>query len=94
MTLASGKTGRGLKILSDVSMAERSLRYNEPPYYPRPVALAWADAAAKAGKLKDAEKAYRIALEEFPGLDRAERGLKLLQTRMKSGSKLTDGGVE
>ena len=94
LTLASGKTGRGLKILGEVSMAERSLRYNEPPYYPRPVALAWANAAAKAGKLKDAEKAYRIALEEFPGLDRAEHGLKLLQTRVKSGSKLADGGVE
>ena len=94
LTLASGKTGRGLKILSEVSLAERSLRYNEPPYYPRPAAVAWGDAAAKAGKLKDAEKAYRIALEEFPRLDRAERGLKQLQSRMKSGSKFTDGGTE
>jgi len=94
VTLASGKTSRGLKILSEVSLAERSLRYNEPPYYPRPVAVAWGDAAAKAGKLKEAEKAYRIALEEFPGLDRAERGLKQLLTRTKSGSKLADGGLD
>lgn len=94
VTLASGKTSRGLKILSEVSLAERSLRYNEPPYYPRPVAVGWGDAAAKAGKLKEAEKAYRIALEEFPGLDRAERGLKQLLTRSKSGSKLADGGLE
>ena len=94
LTLASGKTGSGLNILSDASLAERTLRYNEPPYYPRPAAIAWGDAAARAGKLKDAEKAYRIALEEFPGLDRAERELKQLQTRMKSGRKLTDGGTK
>jgi hypothetical protein len=84
-----------LKILSEVSLAERSLRYNEPPFYPRPVAAAWADAAAKAGKRKEAEKAYRIALEEFPALDRAERGLRqLLSQGGKRGPKLADGGLE
>jgi tetratricopeptide (TPR) repeat protein len=95
ITLASGKVSRGLKILSEVSLAERSLRYNEPPFYPRPVAAAWADAAAKAGKRKEAEKAYRIALEEFPALDRAERGLRqLLSQGGKRGPKLADGGLE
>lgn len=95
VTLASGKISRGLKILSEVSMAERSLRYNEPPYYPRPVAAAWGDAAAKAGKRKEAEKAYRIALEEFPALDRAERGLQQLLSRdPKIGIKLADGGLK
>jgi tetratricopeptide (TPR) repeat protein len=95
ITLASGNVGRGLKILSDVSLAERSLRYNEPPFYPRPVAVAWADAAAKAGKRKEAEKAYRIALEEFPAMDRAEQGLRqLLSQDAKPGSKLPNGGLE
>lgn len=93
ITLASGKVGRGLKILSEVSLAERSLRYNEPPYYPRPVAIAWADAAQKAGKNKEAAKAYRIALEELPGMERAERGLKQLLTKSgKSTAKLAEGG--
>jgi tetratricopeptide (TPR) repeat protein len=95
ITLANGNVSRGLKILSDVSQGERALRYNEPPYYPRPVAVAWADAAARAGKRKEAEQAYRIALEEFPAMDRAARGLRqLLSQGPKPGAKRADGGLE
>lgn len=95
ITIASGKTGRGVKILAEVSAAERALRYNEPPYYPRPVAVAWGAAAAKAGKSKQAEQAYRIALEEFPAMDRAVRGLQQVLTQGPvPGARRADGGLE
>jgi len=95
ITLAGGNVARGLKVLSEVSRGERALRYNEPPYYPRPVAVAWAEAAAKAGKPKEAEQAYRIALEEFPAMERAVRGLQhVLSHAPKPGAKRDDGGLE
>ena len=95
ITIASGRAGRGLKILAEVSTGERALRYNEPPFYPRPVALAWATAAAKAGQPKQAEQAYRIALEEFPAMDRAVRGLQQVLTQgAMPNPKRASGGLE
>lgn len=76
LVLASGKVSRGLKILEAASSAERALRYNEPAFYPRPVAEAWGDASLRANQLKMAEKAFRIAVHELPGSVRGERGLK------------------
>ncbi|MBM3784367.1 MAG: hypothetical protein FJW30_08390 [Acidobacteria bacterium] len=66
LRIAQGSVKQGLKGLEMASKAERALRYNEPPIYPRPIAEAWGQAAQRAGQRKKAEKAFRIALEQMP----------------------------
>jgi len=67
LDLAEGRTAKALKEFETASKAERKLTYTEPPYYPRPVAEPWGHAAQKAGKLDEAARAFRIALEQYPG---------------------------
>ncbi len=64
---AQGRLARGIKTLEAASKAERKLTYSEPPYYPRPVAEALGHLAARNNKPKQAEKAYAVALEQYPG---------------------------
>ena len=64
---AEGRVGRGLKTLEAASKAERKLTYTEPPYYPRPVAEALNHLALRNNKTAVAERAYRAALEQYPG---------------------------
>lgn len=64
---AEGRVDRAMKTLEAASKAERKLTYTEPPYYPRPVAEALGHLATRNNKLKKAEKAYAIALEQYPG---------------------------
>jgi tetratricopeptide (TPR) repeat protein len=66
LELADGQADRGFSLFKRASNAERRLTYTEPPYYPRPVAEAWGHAAEKAKKKGLAERAYRIALEQYP----------------------------
>jgi tetratricopeptide (TPR) repeat protein len=66
LELAEGRGGRALKLFEQASKAERHLIYTEPPYYPRPVAEAWGHAALKANKTGLSERAFRIALEQYP----------------------------
>jgi Flp pilus assembly protein TadD len=75
---------RARSLFEKASESERSLRYNEPPSYPRPVAEALGHAALRRGDTKTAERAFRIALEQFPANWHAESGLRALtdyQTR-------------
>lgn len=67
---------RALKAFDQAMTRERALVYSEPPYYPRPVALALAQAAAKAGQPDRAKRAYEIALEQFPENAQARAGLQ------------------
>jgi tetratricopeptide (TPR) repeat protein len=67
LDVAEGHVGKALKEFEAASKAERRLTYTEPPYYPRPVAEAWGHAAEKAGKVDEARRAYRAALEQYPG---------------------------
>ncbi len=81
LALAQGQLGRGLKLLDSASKAERKLTYTEPPFYPRPVAEALGQEALKNDKIDMAEKAFRIALNQYPGDSHAQNGLKAaLQT--------------
>jgi len=57
---------RALSVLQTASDRERRLVYSEPPYYPRPVALALGDVAAKSGDRARAAKAYQVALDQYP----------------------------
>jgi tetratricopeptide (TPR) repeat protein len=66
LELADGRGGRALKLFEQASKAERHLIYTEPPYYPRPVAEPWGRAAIKANKTGLSERAFRIALEQYP----------------------------
>jgi tetratricopeptide (TPR) repeat protein len=64
------------KLFQKASEGERALRYNEPPNYPRPVAEAWAEAARKNGDNATAARAWKIAMEQYPGDVHAEAGLR------------------
>ncbi|MBK9168755.1 MAG: hypothetical protein IPM24_14980 [Bryobacterales bacterium] len=75
----SGKQARGFALFEQASRMERALRYNEPPSYPRPVAEAWGRKAMAGGRHDMAEKAFRIALEQFPDMKRAREGLAQAQ---------------
>src|SRR5450432_1257398 len=74
LELADGHTGRALKQFEQASKAERRLVYTEPPYYPRPVAEPWGRAARKANKAGVSERAFRIALEQYPNDAHATAG--------------------
>jgi tetratricopeptide (TPR) repeat protein len=74
LELADGHTGRALKQFEQASKAERHLVYTEPPYYPRPVAEPWGRAALKANKAGLSERAFRIALEQYPNDAHAKVG--------------------
>jgi tetratricopeptide (TPR) repeat protein len=78
LEIARGDVGRGLKLLETASKAERHLTYTEPPYYPRPVAEALGNLAAKNNKNALAQKAFRIALDQYPADTHAETALKAL----------------
>ncbi len=64
---ADGHVDRAIKALESASKAERKLTYTEPPYYPRPVAEALGHLADRNNKPGAAEKAFRVALEQYPG---------------------------
>ena len=78
---------RALNVLQTASDRERRLVYSEPPYYPRPVALALANVAAKTGDKARAEKAYRAALEQFPEGIEARKGLERLNGAIAAGTE-------
>jgi tetratricopeptide (TPR) repeat protein len=64
---AEGHVDKALKTLEVASKAERKLTYTEPPYYPRPVAEGWGHLALKSQKPDIANRAFRAALEQYPG---------------------------
>ena len=66
LELAAGHTGRALKQFELASKAERRLVYTEPPYYPRPVAEPWGRAALQANQPRVSERAFQIALQQYP----------------------------
>ena len=76
LRLAEGKIEPALKKLDQAANLELHMMYSEPPYYPRPVLEAMGQAALKNGRLKDAESAFRRALEQYPASYRAQTGLR------------------
>lgn len=76
LKLAEGKVDPGMKLLEQAAKTELHLNYSEPPYYPRPVLEALGQAALKHGRTKDAESAFRRALEQYPASYRAQSGLR------------------
>ena len=72
---AKGKSGRAMKTLQRAMDRERALVYSEPPYYPRPVAMAMGQLAAKLNQPDRARRAFEIALEQYPDNAHAKRAL-------------------
>jgi tetratricopeptide (TPR) repeat protein len=89
IAVARKKQDRGFQILESAVKLERSLRYTEPPSYPRPVAEALGRLAMAAGNRKVAESAFRQALDQYPESLRSREGLAQLQ---KQESKLINAG--
>ena len=81
LDIAAGQVSRGLKQLEAASKAERRLTYTEPPYYPRPVAEAVGHAAARNHQPALADKAFRIALQQYPADAHAKEGLTLVAAK-------------
>jgi tetratricopeptide (TPR) repeat protein len=78
LDLAAGQVARGLKQLESASKAERRLTYTEPPYYPRPVAEAMGHAAMRNHQTALADKAFKIALQQYPADAHAKQGQALV----------------
>jgi len=70
---AEGRIDQALKSLDAASVAERKLLYSEPPQYPRPVAEALGSIAMKNNKPAIADRAFAIALEQYPNDAHAKR---------------------
>ncbi len=89
--MARGKKGKGLKAMDQAARAQRALRYTEPPWYPRPISVTLGNLSLKNGKIKEAEAAFKIALEEIPAWTKAEHGLKLAQSRTETSTTVAVG---
>ena len=89
IALASKKEDKGFDKLQAAVRGERTLRYNEPPSYPRPVAEALGRRALESGKLQIAEEAFRIALDQFPESAHARAGLA--ETLKREGKAVPAG---
>jgi hypothetical protein len=87
MALFEHKTAKGIKLLETAGVMERSLRYTEPPSYPRPVLDVLGDKALAAGHMETAEAAYKDALDQYPADPRALAGLE------KTGLEKTKKGL-
>jgi tetratricopeptide (TPR) repeat protein len=79
--LAGQRFNSGFKKLEAASRDERRLLYSEPPHYPRPVAEAMGYAQMQRGDSNAAERAFRVALEQYPGDHHAASGLRALSRR-------------
>ena len=89
IAFASKKIDKSIQILQAASVAERALRYTEPPSYPRPVAESLGSKALEKGKLRVAENAFRQALEQYPESGRAVKGLA--ETLRREGKTVAAG---
>ena len=87
---ATGETGHARKLLETASRAERAMTYSKPPMYPRPVAEAMGQLMLRTGKASEAEAAFRIALEQYPGSARSKTGLR---EALKRENKPVDAGL-
>lgn len=91
ITAAIGGRDEAARMFERASRHERHLVYTEPPLYPRPVAEAYGRWLLRTGKPSEAEAAFRIALEQYPGSAMSEKGLRQAGARE---SRSVDAGLE
>jgi tetratricopeptide (TPR) repeat protein len=87
---AQGKADAAFHALGSASMAQRKLRYSEPPYYPRPVDEAIGEVSLRLGRFQDAEVAFRRCLLDLPGSARSIAGLQETLRRENKTSGAAD----
>lgn len=87
---ATGRNKRAMNTFKKASDKERAMVYSEPPYYPRPVAIAMGNLALKLKMRDKAEVAFKIALEQYPASFQAENGLRAAS---ELGSKAVNAGA-
>jgi tetratricopeptide (TPR) repeat protein len=87
ISAGTGDVKKALAIFASASQKERAITYNEPPSYPRPVAEAAGSTALRAGKIAEAERAFRVALEQYPEDSIARKGLAEAARRRESGGE-------
>lgn len=75
VAVAEGKGAKGLELLRKAARLEDELLYTEPPAYPRPIVEHLGKIALQMRAFREAESAYRRALEREPGSGRALHGL-------------------
>jgi tetratricopeptide (TPR) repeat protein len=90
LKLAEGKVEAGMKTLEQAAKTELHLNYSEPPYYPRPVLEALGQAALKNGRTKEAESAFKRALEQYPASYRAQTGLRAAREQQGKPTQAAD----
>jgi hypothetical protein len=76
VNIARQRFNSGFRKLEAASRDERRLPYTEPPHYPRPVAEAIGQAALRRGDPQTAERAFRVALEQYPADFHAQTSLR------------------
>lgn len=76
LLVAAKRASEALKVYERASDAERALRYNEPPAYPRPIAEVAGQLALSLGDRTRAAKFFRTALEQYPASPTAQQGLR------------------
>ena len=87
---AQGKVNDAVNALGNAAMAQRKLRYSEPPFYPRPVDEAIGEVSLRLGRLSDAEVAFRRCLIDLPGSARSIAGLQETLRRENKTSGAAD----
>jgi tetratricopeptide (TPR) repeat protein len=85
---AEGKYKQAMSELGSAAVAQRKVRYTEPPIYPRPVDEAIGEIALHAGQFSEAESAFRLSLAQLPGSSRSVKGLA---EASKHGNNKTSG---
>jgi predicted Zn-dependent protease len=90
LALAAQDVKKSLKQFERAAKAERSLRYNEPPTYPRPVYEVLGSVALKHNRPDVSERAYRQALDQYPDSLRARTGLA---QALRQAEKPIDAGL-
>lgn len=88
---AEGKYQQAMNQLGSASVAQRKIRYSEPPVYPRPVDEAIGEIALRAGQFADAQAAFRQSLAQLPGSSRSVKGLA--EASKHGHSKTTGAGL-
>ncbi len=76
LEIAQGHINKGLQLFEIASKAERRLSYSEPAYYPRPIGEPMGKVALRNHKPALAARAFKIALEQYPGDVHAQNGLR------------------
>jgi hypothetical protein len=73
---AQGDAGKAIAAFEEAAAIDRALPYLEPPFWYYPVDQSLGAALLRAGRVEEAETAFRAALDRYPGNAWALYGLR------------------